>query len=102
VALSDGGIRFFNSIVQHEHGKLAGDTVHSLTLKIMVVAIDIWSQYRGKLPSVSLYGASSRHFIGVRIRTQQLEIGVFSQLVFNQVIISTRVVKGQGSLASNV
>ncbi|MFN9910904.1 MAG: hypothetical protein ACK56F_33170, partial [bacterium] len=74
VTFSDGSVRFLNSIMQHEHGKLAGDTIYSLTLEIMVVAIDIRSQYRGKLPSVSLYGASSRHFERHRVRTQQLEI----------------------------
>jgi hypothetical protein len=102
VAFSDGSIRFLDSIMQHEHGEFAGDTIYSLTLEIMVVAIDIRPQDRGKLPSVSLYRASSRHFERHRIRTQQLEIGIFSQLEFYQVIIGARVVKSQGSLASNI
>jgi hypothetical protein len=62
VALSDGSIRFLDSIMQHEHGEFAGDAIHSLTLEIMVVAIDIRPQYRGELPSISLYGTSSCHF----------------------------------------
>jgi hypothetical protein len=32
MTLSYGRIRFLDSIMQHEHGKFAGDTVYSLAL----------------------------------------------------------------------
>ncbi len=52
--------------MQHEHGEFAGDAIHSLTLEIMVIAIDIRPQYRRELPSI---------------------FGIFSQLEFYQVIV---------------